>query len=89
MPESVEVEVTQLPNVVVLAWAVTSMRITGTEGEEHPVVVLDLQVQLEPGKVGRQAFLLHKADAARIRADLKHPKPNKPQPPEQEETKQP
>lgn len=74
MTDGVEVDLIQLPEGVILAWAVSSMRMTGTEGEEHAVVVLDLQFQIGPGKVGQQAFIIHKDDANKLRAELKNPK---------------
>jgi len=73
MADGVEVDLVSLPEAVVVAWGVSSMRVTGTEGEEHPVTVLDLQFQVEPGKVAQQSFMFHKDDARRLRADLKNP----------------
>ncbi len=80
MPDGVEVDLIKLPEAIVVGWAASSMRVTGTDGEEHPVVIIDLQFQVEPGKVGQQSFLLHKADATGLRADLKNPPlaPHKP-----------
>ncbi len=86
MSDSVEVDITHLPGVTVLGWAVQSMRITGTEGEEHAVVVLDMQFQTEPGKVGQQSFLMHKDDAVELRRDLKNPRPIIETNPEEEAT---
>ncbi len=75
MTDGVEVELTELPEAIVVAWGASSMRVTGTEGEEHAVVILDLQFQVSPGKVGQQSFLLHKSDAQALRAGLKNPRP--------------
>ena len=75
MPEGVEVDLVQLPEAIVLAWGVQSLRVKGTDGEEHAVVVIDLQFQIEPGRVGQQSFLLHKSDAKGLRESLKNPPP--------------
>ncbi len=77
MSDGVEVELSTLPEAVVLAYGTQSMRVVGTEGEEHAVVTLDLQFQVEPGKVAQQTFLLHKSDANKLRAELKNPPPAK------------
>ena len=76
MPDGVEVDVVHLPEATVLGWATTSMRVVGSDGAEYATVVLDLQFQLEPGKVGQQSFLLHRDDARSLRADLKNPRSN-------------
>ena len=73
-----EVDLFTLPNAVIVAWGTQSLRVTGTNGEEHACVTLDLQFQVEPGKVARQSFLMHKDDARRLRADLKNPQPTTP-----------
>lgn len=71
--QGVEANLTQLPDAIVVAYAASSMRVTGTEGEEHAVVVVEMQFQMAPGEVGQQSFLLHKDDARGLRAALKNP----------------
>jgi hypothetical protein len=76
--QGIEVEVIELPEAVVVAYGTQSMRVKGTDGEEYAVVTLDLQFQIEPGKVGQQTFLFHKEDAKKLREELKNPQPQSP-----------
>lgn len=74
-----EIDVTELPNATVVGYAVNSVRLTGTEGEEHAIVLVTFQFQLDgTGMVAAQSFLLHQDDAADIRRMLKNPTPIQP-----------
>ena len=77
MSGQVEVEMIELPPATVVAYGTQSMRVRGSDGEEYAVVTLDLQFQIEPGKVGQQTFMLHKDDARKVREALKNPQPAK------------
>ncbi len=72
MPETEKVD---LPDAVVVGWAVNKFRAVGTEGEEHALDALTLIFQVSEGHEARQTFIMHKKDAAKLRADLKNPPP--------------
>jgi hypothetical protein len=71
-------KVLDLPNGVVIGAAVTSTRATGSEGEEHALVVISFEFQAGPGTVGRQSFIMEKDMAQLIRKNLKNPTPLNP-----------
>lgn len=73
MADGVEVDLQQLPEAVIVAYGVSALRVTGEDGVEYATVVLDLQFQIAPGMVAQQSFLMHKSDAADLRAALKNP----------------
>lgn len=62
-----------LPNGVVRGWAVHQARTTGTEGEEHKVVILSFDFAVGPGHTARQSFIVDHDTANDIRRALKNP----------------
>lgn len=66
-------EPAELPNGIVVGWAVSRFYSEGTEGEAQKNDVLSLQFEIGPGKVAQQSFIFHPDDAAQVRRDLKNP----------------
>jgi hypothetical protein len=63
----------ELPNAVVTGYAAGVSRATGTDGEEHPIVILSLEFQVSAGHTAVQNFIMHSLDSQSLRSILKNP----------------